>query len=117
MAGRARRLRPSLRQADGEARPQDGPCYTHLSVGWVERSENPSTHLWGPAPDGFRGVYHRAGQRPDPVAQPILRVKTYELRPLGRPMTTHGFGTTDVMLSAIIITRNEAHNIAACLDS
>jgi glycosyltransferase involved in cell wall biosynthesis len=27
------------------------------------------------------------------------------------------FGTTDVMLSAIIITRNEARNIAACLDS
>jgi len=32
-------------------------------------------------------------------------------------MTILGFGVTDVMLSAIIITRNEAHNIAACLES
>src|SRR5215469_6146999 len=35
----------------------------------------------------------------------------------GRAMTILGFGVTDVMLSAIIITRNEAHNIAACLES
>src|SRR5258708_38733542 len=53
MAGGARRLCPSLRQADGAARPKDGPCDADLAV----------------------------------------------------------------MLSAIIITRNEARNIAACLDS
>src|SRR5258707_15011150 len=53
MAGGARRLCPSLRQADSAARPEDGPCDADLSV----------------------------------------------------------------MLSAIIITRNEARNIAACLES
>src|SRR5262249_48631622 len=53
MAGRARRLRSSLRQANGAVGPKDGPCHADLSV----------------------------------------------------------------MLSAIVITRNEARNIAACLES
>src|SRR5258707_5742603 len=53
MAGGARRLCPSLRQADSAARPNDGTCDADLAV----------------------------------------------------------------MLSVIIITRNEARNIAACLDS
>src|SRR5215469_7851324 len=35
----------------------------------------------------------------------------------GRAMTILGFGVTNVMLSAIVITRNEARNIAACLES
>ena len=37
-------------------------------VGWVERSETRHN-----ARGGFRGVHHRAGHRPDPVAQPTLR--------------------------------------------
>src|SRR5262245_59067155 len=52
-------------------------------------------------------------------AQPILAAKTVCTSRVkaGRAMTILGFGVTDVKLSAIIITRNEAHNIAACLES
>ena len=43
-------------------------------VGWVELLRNPSSHApLGELHDGFRGVNHRAGHRPDPVAQPILQ--------------------------------------------
>jgi len=40
-------------------------------VGWVEPFAKP---IEARTPnDGYRGVYHRAGRRPDPVAPPILR--------------------------------------------
>src|SRR5882724_7825653 len=39
----------------------------------VERRPNPSGLASGAPMVGFGGVYHRAGQRPDPVAQPTLR--------------------------------------------
>src|SRR5207249_3755349 len=34
------------------------------------------------ANDGYRGVYHRAGQRPDPLAPPILQKRRRATRPL-----------------------------------
>jgi threonine/homoserine/homoserine lactone efflux protein len=52
-------------------------------VGWVERSE---THqILARRHDGFRGVYHRAGRRPDPLALPILRSESQ----LSVPACTH----------------------------
>src|SRR5215470_10227567 len=59
VAGRARRLRPSLRQANGAARPEDGPRYAHLSIDWLSGAKP----IMGRrnVVDGFR------------TAQPILR--------------------------------------------
>src|SRR5215470_2257484 len=57
-------------------------------VGWVERQRNPSRAF--PRRDRwwFRGVYHRAGQRPDPVAQPTLRVTPLARLSRSRPVIT-----------------------------
>jgi hypothetical protein len=40
-------------------------------VGWVEPFAIPIT--FKDEVDGYRGVYHRAGRRPDPLAPAILR--------------------------------------------
>jgi hypothetical protein len=44
--------------------------------GWVEHLQNPSARDAGG--DGFRGVYHRAGLRPDPLALSIPQIRFLE---------------------------------------